>query len=97
MNAVYEYSITKNKVSILFEGSQKENPGIFIIIVDIPVPRCGCAAETDGKNIFLFGGKDAERRMNDIWAFSLTSFKYQKLTPDGHTPAERNGHSMNLH
>ncbi len=59
MNAVYEYNITKNKVSILFEGSQKEDPGTFIITVDIPVPRSGCAAATDGKNVYLFGGKDA--------------------------------------
>ena len=32
--------------------------------------------------------------MNDLWVFNLTTFKYQKLSPKGMIPAERNGHSI---
>ena len=35
--------------------------------------------------------------MNDIWAFNLTTFKYEKLNPKGDTPSERNGHTMEYH
>lgn len=52
MNSVYEYNITKNKVSILFEGTQEPKD-------DVPMPRCGCAATNNGKNVYVFGGKDA--------------------------------------
>ena len=66
-------------------------------ILDLPLPRSGCAASTDGKNIYVFGGKDAENRMNDIWEFSMTNYRYKKIEPKGHIPAERNGHSMVYH
>ena len=60
----------------------------------MPVPRSGCAAATDGKSAYIFGGKDAENRMKDLWEFSLTDFKYHKLEGEGDVPPERNGHTM---
>ena len=80
MNSVYEYNITKNKVSILFQGTQVPKD-------DIPIPRSGCAATNNGKDVYMFGGKDAENRLNDIWCFSMTNYKYQKLKPEGLVPA----------
>ena len=52
----------------------------------MPVPRSGCAAATDGKSAYIFGGKDAENRMKDLWEFSLTDFKYHKLEGEGDVP-----------
>ena len=60
LNSVYEYNITKNKLSTLFPGSKTGD-------ANLPVPRSGCAAATDGKNVYIFGGKDAEKRMKDLW------------------------------
>lgn len=60
----------------------------------VPAPRSGCAAATDGKNVYIFGGKDAEVRMNDLWEFSLTDFKYRLMENQGDVPPERNGHTM---
>lgn len=59
-----------------------------------PVPRSGCAAATDGRNVYVFGGKDAEQRLNDLWEFSLTDFKYRKMELQGDIPPVRNGHTM---
>ena len=59
LNSVYEYNITKNRISILFEGRKDPQEGKLAINLGCPLARCGCAAATDGKNVFIFGGKDA--------------------------------------
>lgn len=41
---------------------------------------------TDGKNLYLFGGKNAETRMKDLWEFSLTDFKYRRMEDQGDIP-----------
>lgn len=89
LNSVYEYNISKNKVSVLFAGQQEPNE-------KIPLPRSGCAAASDGNNVYMFGGKDAENRMNDLWEFSLTDFNYRQMEKAGDVPPERNGHTMNF-
>jgi hypothetical protein len=38
--------------------------------------RSGCAATTDNKNLYIFGGKNEDNRMNDLWSFSLKDYKY---------------------
>lgn len=83
LNAVYEYNITRNRVSLLFAGGSEG-----------PAPRSGCAAATDGKSVYLFGGKDAERRMNDLWEFSLSDFRFRLMGAEGDVPPSRNGHSL---
>ena len=67
---------------------------LLFTIVAFPAPRSGCAASTDGKNIFIFGGKDAENRMNDLWEFSMVTFKFSEMDKTGDIPPERNGHTM---
>ena len=94
LNSVYEFNITKNKVSILFEGSQEPQQGTVLCYEGTPVPRSGCTAATDGKNVFMFGGKDAENRMNDLWEFNMVNFKFSELEKTGDIPPERNGHTM---
>ena len=59
----------------------KEHKVIIIFKLDntVPGPRSGCAAATDGKSIYVFGGKDTDKRMNDLWEFSLSDFNYHRL------------------
>ena len=54
----------------------------------------GCAIAIDNDNIYAFGGKNDDSRLNDLWAFSLTDFKFKRLPGDGELPAIRNGHSL---
>ena len=42
----------------------------------------------------MSGAKDAGRRLNDLWEFSMTDFKFRELPKDGDQPPERNGHTM---
>ena len=62
----------------------------------MPSPRTGCALATDNKYVFIFGGKDDSSRLNDLWSFSLTEFKFTKLKDEGDIPAVRNGHTMDF-
>jgi N-acetylneuraminic acid mutarotase len=96
-NAIYEYNIPKNKLSILFEGTKTAKQGKNIIYIGFPSPRVGSAITTDNNHIFIFGGKDENSRLNDIWSFSLTDFKFARLKDEGEIPAVRNGHTMNYH
>lgn len=57
-------------------------------------PRSGLACTTDGKNIYIFGGKNEDQRFNDLWMFNLKSLTYQLLPAEGNVPAIRNGHTM---
>jgi hypothetical protein len=50
---------------------------------------------TDNETLFIFGGKDEGSRMNDLWSFSLSDYRFTKLKDEGELPAVRNGHSMN--
>ena len=34
---------------------------------------------TDSNCLYVFGGKDEAERLNDIWSFSLSDFKFTKL------------------
>lgn len=52
---------------------------------------------TDNKRLYIFGGKDEGRRLNDLWSFSLTDFRFARMKDNGELPAVRNGHSMNYH
>lgn len=49
----------------------------------MPSPRTGCAIATDNSSVYIFGGKDESNRLNDIWSFSLTEFKFHRLKDDG--------------
>lgn len=60
-------------------------------------PRSGLAAVNDGKNIYIFGGKNEDERFNDLWSFNLKNLRYELLPADGNVPAVRNGHTMNFY
>lgn len=94
LNSVFEYNITKNKVSTLFPGSKATDGICACNAGSVPAPRSGCAAATDGKNVYVFGGKDAEKRMKDLWEFNMTDFKFHRMEDQGDIPPERNGHTM---
>lgn len=51
----------------------------------------------DGTNLIIFGGKDQNQRLNDIWSFNLGDFKFARLKDEGEVPTIRNGHTMNHH
>jgi hypothetical protein len=57
-NTIYEYNISKNKLSILHEGGTSSKHGTFSLIIDVPSPRVGSAITTDNQNVYIFGGKD---------------------------------------
>ncbi len=63
----------------------------------MPQPRTGCGVATDGSHLYVFGGKTDASRLNDLWRFSLSDFKWSRLSDEGEVPAVRNGHSMNYH
>ena len=37
----------------------------------------------DNGNLYIFGGKDESNRLNDIWSFSLSDFKFNRLKDEG--------------
>lgn len=39
-------------------------------------PLSGVACTTDGKNIYVFGGKNDENRFNDLWMLNLKTFQF---------------------
>lgn len=96
-NTVYEYNPANNKLRILFEGSEKSSESIFSFNSDTPLPRMGCAMASDDSNVYFFGGKNDNERLNDLWAFSLSDYKFKRLPDDGELPAVRNGHTMTYH
>lgn len=63
----------------------------------MPSPRIGCALAADNNNLYIFGGKNDNTRLNDIWSFSLNDYKFSRLKDEGEIPSIRNGHSMNCH
>ena len=54
----------------------------------------GCAMTADEDNVYIFGGKNDNSRLNDLWVFSLTDFKFKKMPDAGEIPVIRNGHTL---
>lgn len=50
-NAIYEFVPSKNKIVVVFENNNKD-------LQKVMHPRSGLACSTDGKNIYIFGGKN---------------------------------------
>ena len=96
-NTVYEYNITKNKLSVLFEGTKAGSESNISPYQDVPSPRFGCGLTTDNSNVYFFGGKNESTRLNDGWMFSLNDYKYHRLSDAGEVPYIRNGHSINYY
>ena len=54
----------------------------------------GCAIVSYDNLLYIFGGKNEDKRLNDLWTFSLSDFKFKKMPDDGEVPAVRNGHTL---
>jgi hypothetical protein len=97
LQAILCTSTTSTKISFPFclkdhrRGKMVRNS----IISDAPSPRIGSAIATDNENVYIFGGKEEANRLNDLWSFSLSDYKFQRLKDEGEIPAVRNGHTMN--
>lgn len=50
----------KTKLQNYFKTIQKTCKVIFFFILEIMHPRSGLACSTDGKNIYIFGGKNED-------------------------------------
>ena len=66
----------------------------FLTNSDLPEPRMGCAIASCDNLIYIFGGKNEDKRLNDLWTFSLSDFKFKKMSDEGEVPAVRNGHTL---
>lgn len=45
----------------------------------------------------MFGGKNYDTRMNDLWLYDLNTQKFTKMPAEGYPPVLRNGHTINYH
>ena len=55
-NSIYEFNPTKNSISVTYRNNPLDKQSIEFCYVGMN-PRLGLAAQTDGNNIFIFGGK----------------------------------------
>jgi N-acetylneuraminic acid mutarotase len=53
--------------------------------------------DADGRYAYLFGGRDGDRVLGDLWRFDLAVDAWERLKPHGATPAARFGHSAVWH
>lgn len=49
--------------------------------------------DSEGRYAYLFGGRDGEQELADLWRYDLHSDGWTRLTPGGASPAPRFGHS----
>lgn len=62
---------------------------------ELPAPRAGHSAVVNGDDMYIFGGKDSEIRMDDLWKFNLKTYEWTRITaPD--QPSTRCGHNAQL-
>lgn len=57
-----------------------------------PSPRCGASAIYDpvGRRMIIFGGKNRDLFLNDVWSLDLVNFVWQPIAPTGTPPQPRN-------
>ncbi len=56
------------------------------------VPAMAYDPKTD--RVIMFGGRSADVRLNDTWAYDSTANAWSEMKPAGPLPAERGGHEM---
>ena len=60
-----------------------------------PAPRAGHSAVVNGDDMYIFGGKDSDVRMNDLWKLNLKTYEWtQILSPEA--PSTRCGHNAQI-
>lgn len=47
--------------------------------------------------MYIFGGKNEEGKMNDIWEFNLKSYKFTELHNAEKNPISRSGATLTAH
>jgi len=60
----------------------------------IPSPRAAFGMDTVGSSIYLFGGRDQNKRQNDLYVLDTTTTSWSKPTTFGIKPAERSFHTF---
>ncbi|KAL4105844.1 hypothetical protein PRIC1_003900 [Phytophthora ramorum] len=62
---------------------------------DCPVGRFGhAAASVDDEKMYVFGGWDGKKSMNDLWSFDSTTFTWRRPKCSGKPPTPRQNLSM---
>ena len=63
---------------------------------EAPSPRFDgtIAYDPAGKQVFLFGGQDAQGVKNDLWSYSLSDKRWTTISPTGLPPQARLGHTL---
>lgn len=58
-----------------------------------PETRRYFSFHTFGNFLYIFGGRDDAKRMNDLWKYDIYNNKWVELNPKGYIPTARSGHS----
>jgi len=90
-NSVYSYKISSNEWRLLPAQS-----------TSAPCPRAGHSAMMYSENstnwMYVFGGKNDEDKLNDIWRFDLDAQTWEQvISVDDTQPLQRSGHSAVLY
>jgi N-acetylneuraminic acid mutarotase len=91
-------SSTQN-LNILNGSTINTNPWKSIPInkSELPGPRAAHSCEINGKKIYLFGGWNGKKALNDLFIFNLETFKWFEPEVTGLKPGLRNNHATCSH
>jgi len=106
-NQIYQYDTT-----LLFNGGKGTGWALLSTNGAIPAARAGHSAATYGGSMYVFGGFSYNMAAgpgqncsnpsyqctwyNDLWAFSLETMTWTKISPQGTLPMPRYGHSADV-
>jgi len=61
-----------------------------------PVGRSYHTASVIGQKVYIFGGNDGAKRLNDLWIIDTKRMQWQKIYANGPIPKERSGHTCSV-
>ena len=90
--------VLENENLYIFDMSKGEDKSIWMIIPTVgpnPGKRYGHSLNFISPYVVLFGGNNGNRRLNDVWIFSIsvTPFSWSKLDFKDDIPSPRDFHS----
>ncbi|KAI6180239.1 Fibronectin type-III domain-containing protein [Aphelenchoides besseyi] len=92
LNDFYRIKLQTAPLIALWEEMRPQSAG--------PSPRESHSAviyESDGqKQLFIYGGMDGKRRLDDIWCCDLHTFQWQQIEQSGIAPLGRSLHTANI-
>jgi len=59
-----------------------------------PTPRAACGLAILNNQIYVFGGRDAQQRTNDLYSLNLDTLTWTKITTRGINPSPRSFHTL---